>query len=129
MPKKVNRKKLTNQKLMIAIAMIALVTAIGSMSIGNMNRNAIARSSSSSDDQQDSGSSNDQQGSGSSSDSQQGSGSSDSGSSREDQLHQQLKDNGLCPPGHECSCTPASGVFHDHTNGFNINTGCTDNKG
>jgi hypothetical protein len=119
MPKKVNRKKLTNQKLMIAIAMIALVTAIGSMSIGNMNRNAFARSSSSSDDQQDSGSSNDQQ----------GSGSSDSGSSHEDQLHQQLKDNGLCPPGHECSCTPASGVFHDHTNGFNINTGCTDNKG
>jgi hypothetical protein len=115
------------------IAIIALIAAIGSMSIGNMNRNAFARSSSSSDDQQDSSSSNsnDQQGSGSSSsgDSQQGSGSSDSGSSHEDQLRQQLNDKGLCPPDHECSCTPASGVFHDHTNGFNINTGCTSDKG
>jgi hypothetical protein len=111
---------LTNQKLMIAIAMIALVTAIGSMSIGSMsNNNAFARSSSGSSD--DNGNTDDQQGSGSS--------DSGSGSSHEDQLHQQLKDNGLCPPGHECSCTPASGVFHDHTNGFNINTGCTDNKG
>jgi len=31
---------------------------------------------------------------------------------------------GLCAEGHECSCTPASGVFHDHTTGDNINTGC-----
>jgi hypothetical protein len=31
---------------------------------------------------------------------------------------------GLCPEGHDCSCTPASGVFHDHTTGDNINTGC-----
>ena len=37
--------KLTNQKLMIAIAMIALFTAIGSMSIGSMSNNsAFARS-------------------------------------------------------------------------------------
>jgi hypothetical protein len=36
--------KLTN-KLMITIAMIALIAAIGSMFIGNMNRNAFARSS------------------------------------------------------------------------------------
>jgi hypothetical protein len=119
MPKKVNRKKLTNQKLMIAIAMIALFTAIGSMSIGSMsNNNALARSSS------DDGNTDDQQ---------QGSsdngGSSDSGLSHKQKLHDQLEENGLCPPGHECSCTPASGVFHDHTTGFNINTGCTSDKG
>jgi hypothetical protein len=121
---------MTNQKLMIleTIAMIALITAIGSMAIGSMsNNNAFARSSSSSSD--DNGNTDDQQ-QGSDSNSGGNSGSSgSSGSSHEDQLHQQLKDNGLCPPGHECSCTPAIGVFHDHTNGFNINTGCTSDKG
>jgi uncharacterized membrane protein YgcG len=143
MPKKVNRKKLTNQKLMIAIAMIALLTAIGStMSIGSiMNKNtfvAFARSSSSSDDSN----TDDQQGSGDSGGSgssdngndnggSSGSGSSDSGGglSHKEKLHNQLEKSGLCPPDHECSCTPASGVFHDHTTGFNINTGCTSDKG
>jgi hypothetical protein len=48
------------------MAMIALIAAIGSMSIGSMNRNAFARSS---DDQGNKGG-NDQQGS---SDDQQGS--------------------------------------------------------
>jgi hypothetical protein len=51
---------------MITMAMIALIAAIGSMSIGSMNRNAFARSS---DDQGNKGG-NDQQGS---SDDQQGS--------------------------------------------------------
>ena len=39
----------------------------------------------------------------------------------------------LCPPDHECHCTPASGVYHDYhpSNGqtFNINTGCTNDDG
>lgn len=33
----------------------------------------------------------------------------------------------LCPPGHECHCTPASGVYQDYDPNtgqtFNINTG------
>jgi hypothetical protein len=132
------------QKLIVAIATIALLTAIGStMSIGSitMNKNAFvafARSSGSSSN--DDSNSEDQQGSsdsggssGSSSDSGGSSGggsSSDSGGlSHEDSLKKQLGERGLCPPDHECSCTPASGVFHDHTNGFNINTGCTNDKG
>lgn len=40
---------------------------------------------------------------------------------------------GLCPPGHECSCTAASGVFHDTDpetgRTFNINNGCTSDSG
>jgi hypothetical protein len=39
----------------------------------------------------------------------------------------------LCPPGHECHCTPASGVYHDYDpdtgQNFNINTGCTEDTG
>jgi len=39
----------------------------------------------------------------------------------------------LCPPGHECHCTPASGVYHhyDPITGqtFNINIGCTNDNG
>jgi hypothetical protein len=105
--------KLTT-KIILTIAMVALIAAIGSMSIGNMNRNAFARSS---DDDQGGNGGNDQQG------------SNDDGGSSDDQSNQELKKNGLCPPGHDCICTPASGVFHDRTTGFNINTGCTDNKG
>ncbi|HEY7572341.1 MAG TPA: hypothetical protein VH796_13320 [Nitrososphaeraceae archaeon] len=39
----------------------------------------------------------------------------------------------LCPPDHECHCTPASGVYHDYDPNtgqtFNINNGCTDDTG
>ena len=31
---------------------------------------------------------------------------------------------GMCPEGHECICTPDTGVFHDLTAQVNINTGC-----
>jgi hypothetical protein len=139
-------KLINKQKLMIAIAMIAVLATIGSMSsIGNMNKNAFAAvivrtsdSSSNTDDQQSSSSDNGDNGgdsggsSGSSGSSDSGggsSGSSDSGLSHKQKLHNQLDSIGLCPPEHECSCTPASGVFHDHTTGFNINTGCTSDKG
>ena len=30
---------------------------------------------------------------------------------------------GLCPEGHECICTPASGVFYDLTVNVNLNIG------
>ena len=40
---------------------------------------------------------------------------------------------GLCPPGHQCSCNAATGVFHDTDpetgRAFNINTGCTSDAG
>ena len=36
---------------------------------------------------------------------------------------------GLCPEGHECICTPASGVFHDLTANVNINMGCDGSEG
>jgi hypothetical protein len=36
---------------------------------------------------------------------------------------------GLCPEGHECICTPASGVFHDLTENVNINMGCDGSEG
>ena len=36
---------------------------------------------------------------------------------------------GLCPEGHECICTPASGVFHDLTTNVNINMGCDGSEG
>lgn len=36
---------------------------------------------------------------------------------------------GLCPEGHECICTPASGVFHDLTANVNINMGCDGTEG
>jgi hypothetical protein len=68
-------------------------------------------------------------GSSSSSDDSSSSGSSDSGLSHKQKVHDQLEESGLCIPGHVCSCTPSSGVFHDHTTGFNINTGCTSDKG
>jgi hypothetical protein len=39
----------------------------------------------------------------------------------------------LCPPGHECTCTAASGVYHDYDPAsgrtFNINNGCTSDNG
>jgi hypothetical protein len=39
----------------------------------------------------------------------------------------------LCPPGHECHCTPASGVYHDYDPStgrtFNVNSGCIDDTG
>jgi hypothetical protein len=39
----------------------------------------------------------------------------------------------LCPPGHECHCTPASGVYHDYDPStgqtFNINNGCINDDG
>jgi hypothetical protein len=41
MPQKVKRKRLKN-KIIITIAMIALIAAMGSMSIGSMNNNAYA---------------------------------------------------------------------------------------
>src|SRR5690242_12877544 len=36
---------------------------------------------------------------------------------------------GMCPEGHECICTPASGVFHDLTANANINMGCDGTEG
>lgn len=39
----------------------------------------------------------------------------------------------LCPPGHQCSCNAATGVWHDFNpdtgQTFNINTGCTEDTG
>jgi hypothetical protein len=39
----------------------------------------------------------------------------------------------LCPPGHECHCTPGSGIYHDYDPStgqiFNINIGCTNDNG
>ncbi|HEY1248903.1 MAG TPA: hypothetical protein VGE97_07950 [Nitrososphaera sp.] len=39
----------------------------------------------------------------------------------------------LCPPDHECHCTPATGVYHDYDPStgqvFNINNGCIDDAG
>ena len=39
----------------------------------------------------------------------------------------------LCPPGHECHCTPATGVYRDYDPStgqtFNVNNGCIDDTG
>lgn len=36
---------------------------------------------------------------------------------------------GMCPEGHECFCTPQSGVFHDRTAQMNVNMGCNGSEG
>jgi flagellar basal body-associated protein FliL len=43
------------------------------------------------------------------------------------QSEQFTQSNGLCVEGHTCTCT--SGVFHDITTGFSINTGCINSRG
>ena len=35
---------------------------------------------------------------------------------------------GMCPEGHECICTPQSGVFHGTTAQVNINMGCDERE-
>ncbi|MER5174820.1 MAG: hypothetical protein ABJB76_07240 [Candidatus Nitrosocosmicus sp.] len=36
---------------------------------------------------------------------------------------------GMCPEGHECICTPQSGVLHDITAQQSVNMGCDGREG